>query len=38
MELTQLGPIDRASPYLQTPAPTEDRTYEPSAAQLICES
>jgi hypothetical protein len=35
---TQLGPISRASPYLQTPAPTQDRTYKTSTAQTICES
>jgi hypothetical protein len=26
VEHTQLGPIDRASPYLRTPAPTQDKT------------
>jgi hypothetical protein len=25
----QLGSVDRASPYLQTPAPTQDRVYKP---------
>jgi hypothetical protein len=34
----QLGPIDRATRYLQTQATTQDRTYKPSAAQTICES
>jgi hypothetical protein len=33
VEPTQLGPIDRASPFLRTPAPTEDRIYRPSTAQ-----
>jgi hypothetical protein len=28
VEPTQLGPVDRASPYLQTPAPTQDRVYK----------
>jgi hypothetical protein len=28
VELTQLGPIDRTSAYLLTPAPTQDRMYE----------
>jgi hypothetical protein len=27
VEPTHLGPIDRASPYLWTPAPTQDRIY-----------
>jgi hypothetical protein len=27
---TQLGPVDRASPHLRTPAPTQDRIYNPS--------
>ncbi|XP_023720669.1 uncharacterized protein LOC111871658 isoform X2 [Cryptotermes secundus] len=27
---SQLGPTDRATPYLQTPAPTQDRVYKPS--------
>jgi hypothetical protein len=35
---TQLGPIDRATSYLQTPAPTQDWVYKPSRAQAICES
>jgi hypothetical protein len=30
-EPTQLGPIDRATPYLRTPAPTQDRIFKPSA-------
>jgi hypothetical protein len=34
----QLGPTDRASPYLQTPAPTQDRVYKSSRAQIICEN
>jgi hypothetical protein len=37
-EPTQFGPIDTASPYFQTTAPTQDRVYEPSTAQIICES
>jgi hypothetical protein len=36
-EPTHLGPIDRASPYLRTPAPTEDRIHKPNTAQNICE-
>jgi hypothetical protein len=35
---TQLGPVDRASPYLRTPAPTQDRVQKPSTAQTIFES
>jgi hypothetical protein len=35
---TQLSPIYRASPYLRTPASTQDRVYKPSTAQTICES
>jgi hypothetical protein len=41
---TQLGPIDRASPYRpdrpypQTPVPTPDKIYKPSTAQPMCES
>jgi hypothetical protein len=35
---TQLGPIDRASPYLRTPVRTPDRVYKPSIAQTVCES
>jgi hypothetical protein len=35
---TQLGPIDRATSYLWTPAPTRDRVYNLSTAQIICES
>jgi hypothetical protein len=35
----QLGPIDRASPYLRPPAPTQDMIHKPpSTAQTICES
>jgi hypothetical protein len=34
---TELGPTDRASPYFRTPAPTQDRVYKPSTAQIICE-
>jgi hypothetical protein len=34
---TQLGPIDRGSPYLRTPAPTQDRVYNPSTVQSICK-
>jgi hypothetical protein len=34
MERTQLGPIDRASPYLRTPAPTPDRVYKLSTNHL----
>jgi hypothetical protein len=29
VEPTELGPMDRASPYLRTPAPTQDTVYEP---------
>jgi hypothetical protein len=29
---TQLGPIDRASPSLRTPAPTQDRVHKQSTA------
>jgi hypothetical protein len=32
VEPTQWGPIDRPSPYLRTPAPTQDRVYKPSTA------
>jgi hypothetical protein len=32
VEPIQLGPIDRASPCLRTPAPTQDRIYKPSTA------
>jgi hypothetical protein len=38
VEPTQLGSIDRASPYLRTPASTQDRVYKSSTAQTICES
>jgi hypothetical protein len=38
VESTQLGPTDRASPYLWTPAPTQDNLHIPSTAQTICES
>jgi hypothetical protein len=38
VEPTQLGPINRASTYLRTPAPTQGRIYKPSKAQIICES
>jgi hypothetical protein len=40
VEPTQLSPVDRASPYLRTPAPTQARIYEykPSTAQTIYES
>jgi hypothetical protein len=40
MKSTQLGPVDRASPYLWTPvpAPAHDRVYNPSTAKTICES
>jgi hypothetical protein len=38
VEPTQLGPIARASPYLRTPAPTQDRVYKPSTAETIRES
>jgi hypothetical protein len=31
---TQLGPVDRASPYFQTPLPTPDRVYKPSTAMM----
>jgi hypothetical protein len=30
---SQLGPIDRASPYFRTPAPTQDSINKPSTAQ-----
>jgi hypothetical protein len=30
VEPTQLGPIDTTSPYLHTPAPTQERIYKPS--------
>jgi hypothetical protein len=29
---TQLGPIDRASPYLRTLEQTQDRIYKPNTA------
>jgi hypothetical protein len=35
---TQLGPINRASPYLRTPAPTQNRVYKSSTIQTIYES
>jgi hypothetical protein len=35
---TQLGPVNRASPYLRTPAPTQVRVCKPSTAQTISES
>jgi hypothetical protein len=35
---TQLGPVDRASPCLRTPAPTQDTVYKWSTAQPVCES
>jgi hypothetical protein len=38
VEPTQLGSIDRASPCLRKPAPTQDRLYKPSTAQTISES
>jgi hypothetical protein len=38
MAPTQLGPIDRASPYLRRSATTQEREYKPSAAQTIRES
>jgi hypothetical protein len=38
VEPTQLGPIDRTSPCLRTPAPTPVGVYNPSTAQTICES
>jgi hypothetical protein len=38
VEPIQLGPVDRASPYLRTPAPTQDGIYKPSTAHTICES
>jgi hypothetical protein len=38
LERTHMGPVDRASPYLQTPAQTQDRIYKPSTAQTIYES
>jgi hypothetical protein len=31
----QSGPIDRATPYLRTPAPTYNRVYKPNTAQTI---
>jgi hypothetical protein len=38
VEPIRLAPVNRASPYLQTPAPAQDRVYKPSTAQIICES
>jgi hypothetical protein len=38
VEPSQLGPIDRATPYLQTPLPTPDMVYKPSTVQTICKS
>jgi hypothetical protein len=38
VEPSQLGPINEASPYLRTLAPTQDRIYKPTIAQTICES
>jgi hypothetical protein len=38
VEPTQLGPTDRSSPYLRTPAPTQGRLHKPSTAQIIRES
>jgi hypothetical protein len=35
---TQLGPIDRDCPYLQTPVTTLDTVYKSNTAQTICES
>jgi hypothetical protein len=35
---TQLGPINRAIPYLGLPALTQDIVYKPSIAQTIYES
>jgi hypothetical protein len=35
---SQLGPVDRAGPYLWTHAPTHNGVYKPSTAQTICES
>jgi hypothetical protein len=35
---TQLDPINRATTYLRTPAPTQDRVYKLNTAQTICES
>jgi hypothetical protein len=34
---TQLGPIDRASPYLRTDATTQEREYKLRTAQTIRE-
>jgi hypothetical protein len=35
---THLGPIDRASPYHRTPAPTQHRIYKPNATWTISGS
>jgi hypothetical protein len=35
---TQLSPIDKASPYLRTPAQTRDAVLMPSTTETICES
>jgi hypothetical protein len=32
---TQLGPIDRISPYLRTPVPTQDGVYEPRSFVVL---
>jgi hypothetical protein len=38
VEPTQMSPIDRASPYLRTLAPTQDRVHKGSTVQAICKS
>jgi hypothetical protein len=35
---TQLGPVDRASPYLRVPIPAPSWVYKASTSQTICES
>jgi hypothetical protein len=35
---TEMGPIDRASPYLRPPVPAQGRLYKPNTEQTICES
>jgi hypothetical protein len=37
-EPTQVGSIERASPYLWTPEPTQGRIYEPNTTETICGS
>jgi hypothetical protein len=35
---TQLGPLDRTSPYLRTAVPTQDRIYKSKATKIISGS